>query len=172
DGLEDSKKVPFERLLFGLGIRFVGETVSKVLVKEFHTIDQLMVASKEQLENVNEIGEKIADSVVLYFENPENVRLIDRLKTAGLRFEIDENNKPISDLLQGKSIVVSGVFESFSRDELKKMIEQHGGKNASSISKKTTFVVAGKNMGPSKLQKAESLNIPLLSEEEFVKTIS
>ena len=172
DGLEDSKKVPFERLLFGLGIRFVGETVSKVLVKEFHTIDQLMVASKEQLENVNEIGEKIAESVVLYFENPENVRLINRLKIVGLRFEIDENNKPISDKLQGKSIVVSGVFESFSRDELKKMIEQHGGKNASSITKKTTFVVAGKNMGPSKLQKAESLNIPLLTEEEFVKTIS
>ena len=171
-GLEESKQVPFERLLFGLGIRFVGETVSKVLVKEFHNIDQLMVASKEQLENVNEIGEKIAESVVLYFENPENVRLIDRLKIAGLRFEIDENNKPISDKLQGKSIVVSGVFESFSRDELKKMIEQHGGKNASSISKKTTFVLAGKNMGPSKLQKAESLKIPLITEEEFVKTIS
>ena len=171
-GLEESKQVSFERLLFGLGIRFVGETVSKVLVKEFHNIDQLMVASKEQLENVNEIGEKIAESVVLYFENPENVRLIDRLKTAGLRFEIDENNKPISDLLQGKSIVVSGVFERFSRDELKKMIEQHGGKNASSISKKTTFVLAGKNMGPSKLQKAESLKIPLITEEEFVKTIS
>lgn len=171
-GLKDSKKVPFEGLLFGLGIRFVGETVSKVLVKEFHNIDQIMMASKEQLENVNEIGEKIAESVKSYFENPANIELIERLKMAGLSFEIDENNKPISDKLVGKSIVVSGVFESFSRDELKKMIEQHGGKNVSSISKKTTFVVAGRNMGPSKLQKAESLNIPLLTEEEFVKTIS
>ncbi|MGC6490356.1 MAG: NAD-dependent DNA ligase LigA [Flavobacteriales bacterium] len=171
-GLKDSKKVPFESLLFGLGIRFVGETVSKVLVKEFHNIDHIMMASKEQLENVNEIGEKIAESVKSYFENPANIQLIERLKMAGLSFEIDENSKPISDKLVGKSIVVSGVFESFSRDELKKMIEQHGGKNVSSISKKTTFVVAGRNMGPSKLQKAESLNIPLLTEEEFVKTIS
>ena len=171
-GLKDSKKVPFESLLFGLGIRFVGETVSKVLVKEFHNIDHIMMASKEQLENVNEIGEKIAESVKSYFENPANIQLIERLKMAGLSFEIDENSKPISDKLLGKSIVVSGVFESFSRDELKKMIEQHGGKNVSSISKKTTFVVAGRNMGPSKLQKAESLNIPLLTEEEFVKTIS
>ena len=171
-GLEESKKVPFERLLFGLGIRFVGETVSKVLVKEFHTIEHIMMASKEQLENVNEIGEKIAESVVSYFEKSANNRLIERLKMAGLSFEIDDKSKPISEKLKGKSIVVSGVFERFSREEIKKMIEQHGGKNVSSISKKTTFVVAGKNMGPSKSQKAESLNIPLLTELEFVKTIS
>ncbi len=172
EGLEQSKATPFERLLFALGIRYVGETVSKVLVKEFQHIDHLMIADKERLENVDEIGEKIAESVVLYFQNKENIKLIDRLKNQGLCFEIGEESKAISSQLSGMSIVISGVFSHFSRDELKKLIEQHGGKNVSSISKKTTFVVAGENMGPSKLQKAEKLNVPLLSEDEFIKKIS
>jgi DNA ligase (NAD+) len=172
EGLEQSKAIPFDRLLFALGIRYVGETVSKILVKEFQHIDHLMIADKERLENVDEIGEKIAESVVLYFQNRENIKLIDRLKNQGLCFEIGEESKAISSQLSGMSIVISGVFSHFSRDELKKLIEQHGGKNVSSISKKTTFVVAGENMGPSKLQKAEKLNVPLLSEDEFIKKIS
>ena len=172
ESLEQSKAIPFERLLFALGIRYVGETISKVLVKEFQNIDHLMIADKERLENVDEIGEKIAESVVLYFKNKENIKLIDRLKNQGLCFEIDEESKAISSQLSGMSIVISGVFSHFSRDELKKLIEQHGGKNVSSISKKTTFVVAGENMGPSKLQKVEKLNVPLLSEDEFIKKIS
>ena len=172
EGLEQSKAIPFERLLFALGIRYVGETVSKVLVKEFQHIDHLMMADKERLENVDEIGEKIAESVVLYFQNKENIKIINRLKNQGLCFEIGEESKAISSQLLGMSIVISGVFSHFSRDELKKLIEQHGGKNVSSISKKTTFVVAGENMGPSKLQKAEKLNVPILTEDEFIKKIS
>ena len=172
EGLEQSKAIPFERLLFALGVRYVGETVSKVLVKEFQHIDHLMMADKERLENVDEIGEKIAESVVLYFQNKENIKIINRLKNQGLCFEIGEESKAISSQLLGMSIVISGVFSHFSRDELKKLIEQHGGKNVSSISKKTTFVIAGENMGPSKLQKAEKLNVPLLSEDEFIKKIS
>jgi DNA ligase (NAD+) len=171
-GLAESKNIPFQRLLFALGIRFVGETVSKVLVKEFHYIDNLIKATKEELENVDEIGEKIAESVVSFFSNDENKALILRLKEHGLTFEIGEDKKAISDKLLGMSIVISGVFEMYSRDELKKIIEQHGGKNVGSISKKTTFVVAGQNMGPSKLKKAESLNVPLISEDEFIKKIS
>ena len=157
-------------MLFALGIRYVGETVSKVLVKEFQHIDNLIIADKERLENVDEIGEKIAESVVLYFHNKENIQLIDRLKIKV--YVLKYETKAISSQLSGMSIVISGVFSHFSRDELKKIIEQHGGKNVSSISKKTTFVVAGVNMGPSKLQKVEKLNVPILSEDEFIKMIS
>ena len=171
EGLEQSKAIPFERLLFALGIRYVGETVSKVLVKEFQHINHLMIADKERLQNVDEIGEKIAESVVLYFQNNENIKLIDRLKSKGLCFEIAKESKAISSKLLGMSIVISGVFSHFSRDELKKLVEQHGGKNVSSISKKTTFVLSGDNMGPSKLLKAEKFNIPILSEDEFIKKI-
>lgn len=172
EGLEQSKSVPFERLLFAIGIRYVGETVSKVLVKEYQHIEHLITATKEDLENVDEIGEKIAESVVLFFQNKENVECILRLNIHGLCLEIGEENKAISSALSGMSIVISGVFTKYSRDELKKIIEQHGGKNVSSISKKTTFVVAGENMGPSKLQKAEKLSVPLLSEDDFIKKIS
>ena len=172
EGLKQSKTIPFERLLFALGIRYVGETVSKVLVKEYQHIDALMCASQEELENVNEIGGKIAESVVQFFHDENNVTLVQRLKNHDLCFEIGEENKAISSKLSGMSIVISGVFSKFSRDELKKIIEQHSGKNVGSISKKTTFVVAGENMGPSKLQKAEKLNVPLLSEDEFIKKIS
>ncbi|MAD49741.1 MAG: DNA ligase (NAD(+)) LigA [Flavobacteriales bacterium] len=172
EGLKQSKTIPFERLLFALGIRYVGETVSKVLVKEYQHINALMCASQEELENVNEIGGKIAESVVQFFHDENNVTLVQRLKNHDLCFEIGEENKAISSKLSGMSIVISGVFSKFSRDELKKIIEQHSGKNVGSISKKTTFVVAGENMGPSKLQKAEKLNVPLLSEDEFIKKIS
>ena len=172
EGLKQSKTIPFERLLFALGIRYVGETLSKVLVKEYQHIDALMCASQEELENVNEIGGKIAESVVQFFHDENNVTLVQRLKNHDLCFEIGEENKAISSKLSGMSIVISGVFSKFSRDELKKIIEQHSGKNVGSISKKTTFVVAGENMGPSKLQKAEKLNVPLLSEDEFIKKIS
>jgi DNA ligase (NAD+) len=172
EGLKQSKTIPFERLLFALGIRYVGETVSKVLVKEYQHIDALMCASQEELENVNEIGGKIAESIVQFFHDENNVTLVQRLKNHDLCFEIGEENKAISSKLSGMSIVISGVFSKFSRDELKKIIEQHSGKNVGSISKKTTFVVAGENMGPSKLQKAEKLNVPLLSEDEFIKKIS
>lgn len=171
-GLEQSKDIPFERVLFALGIRYVGETVSKVLVKEFQHIDNIIKATKEELENVDEIGEKIAESVDAFFNKSENLFLISQLKEHGLTFEIGEDKKAISDKLTGMSIVISGIFENYSRDELKKIIEQHGGKNVSSISKKTTFVVAGQNMGPSKLKKAESLNVPLVSEDDFIRKIS
>ena len=157
DGIEDSKKISFDKLLFGLGIRFVGATVSKVLVNHFKSIDSIMNASIEELENVDEIGTKIAQSLVSYFQIEENKNAIETLKKHGLLFEINEENDFISQILKDKSIVISGVFEKYSRDELKKIIEQHAGKNVASISKKTTFVLAGEKIGPSKQAKAESL---------------
>lgn len=170
-GLENSKKIPFERVLYGLGIRFVGETVAKILAKEFTDIECLAKASKEELESVDEIGEKIAESVSDYFSNSSNYELVNQLKAHELQFQSKESGRVISNIFENQVVVVSGVFEKFSRDELKKIIEQHSGKIVSSISKKTTFVVAGQNMGPSKKLKAESLNIPLISEEDFIKKI-
>ena len=170
-GLEQSKQIPFERVLYGLGIRFVGETVAKILAKEFKDIDCLTKASKEELENIDEIGEKISESVSEYFSNASNNELINQLKAHGLQFQSKEDDQLISNIFEDQVVVISGVFEKFSRDELKKIIEQHSGKIAGSISKKTTFVVAGQNMGPSKKLKAESLNIPLISEEDFIKKI-
>ena len=167
-GLEVSKNVPFERVLFALGIRFVGETVAKKLAKHFKTIEKLKVASFEELINVDEIGDKIAISVQNYFLNEENCFLIERLMKAGLQFEIKEKEGS-TNKLEGKSFVVSGVFNSFSRDEIKDVIESNGGKNVSSISSKTDFVVAGENMGPAKLKKASSLGITILSEDEFIQ---
>ena len=171
-GIENSKKVPFERLLFALGIRHVGETVAKKLTNHFVTIDNLMNATVEELVNVEEIGDKIADSVINYFSKQKNKILIENLKSQNLCFisEVQEIN--LSDKLSGNSIVVSGVFEKYSRKDLKDMIEKHGGKNVGSISKKTTFVIAGDNMGPSKKQKAEELGVPILTEEEFINKIS
>ena len=171
-GIENSKKVPFERLLFALGIRYVGETVAKKLTNHFVTIDNLMNATIEELVNVEEIGDKIADSVINYFSKQKNKILIENLKSQNLCFisEVQEIN--LSDKLSGNSIVVSGVFEKYSRKDLKDMIEKHGGKNVGSISKKTTFVIAGDNMGPSKKQKAEELGVPILTEEEFINKIS
>ena len=167
-GLEVSKTVPFERVLFALGIRFVGETVAKKLAKHFKTIAKLKVASFEELINVDEIGDKIAISVQNYFLNEENCVLIDKLLKAGLQFELKEKEGS-TNKLEGKSFVVSGVFNSFSRDEIKEVIESNGGKNVSSISSKTDFVVAGENMGPAKLKKASSLGITILSEDDFIQ---
>ena len=167
-GLEVSKTVPFERVLFALGIRFVGETVAKKLAKHFKTIKNLKVASFEELINVDEIGDKIAVSVQNYFLNEENCVLIEKLVKAGLQFELKEK-EGATNKLDGKSFVVSGVFNSFSRDEIKEVIESNGGKNVSSISSKTDFVVAGENMGPAKLKKASSLGITILSEDDFIQ---
>lgn len=170
DGLEESKNISFERVLFGLGIRFVGETVAKNLAKAFKSIDKLSLATVEELLEVDDIGERIADSVISYFSNEKNKLLIDELKAFGLKFhtEIEENQ---SNKLEGLVIVISGTFQNHSRDELKSLIEQHGGKNASSISKKTSYLLAGENVGPSKLEKVEKLSVPILSEESFLQMI-
>ncbi len=168
-GVEASKKIPFERVLFALGIRYVGETVAKKLAKAYKNIDALMAASEEELTAVDEIGERIAQSVVQFFQNPTNQEIIQRLKSYGLQFSLSEEQlQNQSDILKGKTFVVSGVFEKLSRNELKKLIEDNGGKVASSISSKTSFVVAGANMGPSKKTKAESLGVPIISEQEFL----
>ncbi len=169
-GLKASTNVPFERVLFAIGIRFVGETVAKKLAKHFKNIDALKAASFDDLVNVEEIGEKIAISVQQYFLNKEHLALIERLRAAGLQFEIVEK-EGASNKLEGKAFVVSGVFTSFSRDEIKEVIESNGGKNVSSISSKTDFVVAGENMGPAKLKKASDLGITILSEDEFIQLL-
>ena len=173
NGVENSKNIPFERVLFALGIRFVGETVAKKLAKHYKNIDALSKASLMDLVLVDEIGERIAQSVMEFFENQENRRIIDRLKNFGVQFETVEIINPnATDKLSGKTFVVSGVFEEFSRDDLKKAIEDNGGKVGSSISAKTDFVVAGANMGPAKLEKAVKLNIPIISENDFKKMIN
>ncbi|MEE2699970.1 MAG: NAD-dependent DNA ligase LigA [Bacteroidota bacterium] len=171
-GIEESKNISFERVLFALGIRYVGETVAKKLTSHFTTIDNLMNASFEELINVDEIGDKIAESVVDYFAKEKNRTLIRHLKSYNLCFVAIKKEDKLSDKLIGEYIVVSGVFKQYSRKELKDLIEKHGGKNVGSISKKTTFVLAGENMGPSKKQKAEKLGILFVSEEEFLQKIS
>ncbi|WP_421812135.1 NAD-dependent DNA ligase LigA [Flagellimonas sp.] len=171
-GVQASKKIPFERVLFALGIRYVGETVAKKLAKAFKNIDALMAASPEQLVAVDEIGERIAESVVSFFSEPANVAIIDRLKSYGLQFSLSEEQlENQTELLKGQTFVVSGVFETISRNDLKKMIEDNGGKVASSVSSKTSFLVAGDKMGPSKRTKAESLGIPIISEQEFLQKL-
>ena len=170
-GVGQSKLIPFERVLFGLGVRFVGETVAKVLAKHFKTIDNIIDTDIETLIAVDEIGDKIAESVVNYFSIEENLKLINNLKESGLQFVSTIEDTTKSSNLNGMKIVVSGVFNQNSRAEYKKMIEEHGGKNVSSISKNTTFVLAGENMGPSKKQKAEDLKIPLVNEDEFLAKI-
>jgi DNA ligase (NAD+) len=173
NGVEKSKEIPFESVLFALGIRFVGETVAKKLAKHYKNIDALSQASLMDLILVDEIGERIAKSVIEFFENEENKKIIDRLKSYGVQFEIVEKINPnATEKFIGKTFVVSGVFAQFSRDELKKTIEDNGGKVGSSISAKTDFVVAGDNMGPAKLEKASKLNIPILSEDEFITKLN
>ena len=173
NGIEQSKKVPFERVIFALGIRFVGETVAKRIAKSFTNIDELINASKEELINIDEIGEKIAQSILNFFSNETNRTLIQRLKDAGLTLQRSEEERAdYTDKLSGLSIVISGVFTHYSRDEYKAMIEKNGGKNVSSISAKTSFILAGENMGPSKLDKANKLGIKIINEEEFLKLIS
>ena len=171
-GIETSKNTPFERVLFGLGIRFVGETVAKKLAKYFKTIDAIAAATFEELNAVDEIGDTIAESIIQWFANPQHLEIIEKLKAAGLHLSVDESNQPeIDNKLDGKSFVVSGVFTKFSRDELKDTIEKFGGKNVGSISSKTDFVLAGENMGPAKLQKATDLGIKIISEEDFLEMI-
>jgi len=172
NGIEKSKQIPFERVLYALGIRYVGETVAKKLAKHYENIDAISNATMMELILVDEIGEKIAQSVVQFFENPLNKEIIDRLKSVGLQFEINKKNSTlVSSKLEGKTFVVSGVFQTFSRDDLKKAIEDNGGKVGSSISSKTDYVVAGDNMGPAKLDKANQLKIPIISEFDFSKMI-
>jgi DNA ligase (NAD+) len=171
-GVENSKNVSFENVLFALGIRFVGETVAKKLAKHYKNIDSLSKATFMDLVLVDEIGERIAQSVIDFFENPINKEIIEQLKAQGLQFEIVEKINPnATNKLAGKTFVVSGVFEKFSRDDLKKAIEDNGGKVGSSISAKTDYVVAGDNMGPAKLEKANSLKIPIVTEDDFIKMV-
>ncbi len=172
NGIEKSKTVPYERVLYALGIRYVGETVAKKLAKHYKTIDALAQADMLDLVTVDEIGERIAQSVMDFFQNQENKRTISRLKSFGIQFEMKEDFSKVSSILEGKTFVVSGVFQLFSRDELKKAIEDNGGKVGSSISSKTDFVIAGDNMGPAKLEKANQLNIPIITEFEFKKMIN
>ena len=169
-GVEASKQVPFERVLFGLGIRFVGETVAKKLAYAFGTMDTLQIATFEELLAVDEIGERIANSLISFFKNQESLQLIARLKLNGLNMEVEKRALD-STVLEGKTLVVSGVFNSFSRDELKHLIDVNGGKNTGSVSAKTDFLVAGEGMGPSKLKKATDLGVTILSEEEFKNLI-
>ncbi|MBE99567.1 NAD-dependent DNA ligase LigA [Flavobacterium coralii] len=172
NGIEKSKEIPFERVLYALGIRYVGETVAKKLAKHYKTIDNLANASLMDLILVDEIGERIAQSVVDFFENEQNRTLIERLKGYGVQLEVkDVASTTVSDKLAGNTFVVSGVFAKFSRDELKKAIEDNGGKVGSSISSKTNYVVAGDNMGPAKLEKAQKLGVKIISEDEFIEMV-
>ena len=172
-GIEDSKKVPFERVLFAIGIRFVGETVAKILARAFKSMEALENASMEQLTAVNEIGTKIAQSIVSFFADERSRELVNRLKEYGLQMELaQEEQEGGTDLLKDKIIVISGVFNYHSRDEYKALIERHGGKNSGSISAKTSFVLAGDNMGPAKREKAQELGVRLVSENEFLEMIN
>lgn len=170
-GVEESKSIPFERVLFALGIRFVGETIAKKLANAFGTIEKLLMASYDELIATDEIGEKIALSVQQYFMQEKNIELIQKLQNVGLQFE-NQKKEINSQKLQDKIIVISGVFQSYSRDELKQMVENNGGKNASSISSKTSFILAGESMGPSKLAKANELKIDLIDEDTFLKMLT
>jgi DNA ligase (NAD+) len=172
NGVQKSKEITFDRVLYALGIRYVGETVAKKLAKHYKNIDALQNASLMDLILVDEIGEKIAQSVLEFFENQENVKIIERLKQFGVQLELIEKFNPnATNKLEGKTFVVSGVFEKFSRDDLKKAIEENGGRVGSSISAKTDFVVAGENMGPAKLEKANQLKVPIISETDFMEMI-
>ncbi len=172
NGILQSKEVPFERVVFALGIRFVGETSARLLARHFKSMDALMNAGLEDLQEVEGIGEVMARSIISYFHNEQNREIVERLRSYGLQFELSTANAQLSTKLDGLSIVISGVFQHHSRDEYKLLIEQNGGKNVGSISSKTSFILAGENMGPSKLQKAEKLGIRIVSEAEFLDMIS
>ena len=172
-GIDMSKQVPWARVLFALGIRMVGETTAKKIAKRFPSIDQLQWAREEQLTSIEDVGEQIAKNVIAYFNDLGNLEIINRLRNAGVQMEsTEEEQTPQSNLLEGKSIVVSGVFAKHSRDEYKAMIEAHGGKNVGSVSKKTSFILAGENMGPEKRKKAESLGVEILTEEQFLELVN
>ncbi|NOU18915.1 MAG: NAD-dependent DNA ligase LigA [Bacteroidales bacterium] len=171
--IEESKNIPFPRVLYGIGIRYVGETTARKLAQHFGSIEQIETASIEQLLEVEEVGERIAQSIVEYFSNPITINLIERLKQAGLQLKVDEtSNQLISSILNGLSIVISGTFSRISRDELKELILKHGGKNVSSVSSATSMLVAGEKIGPAKLDKAQKLGVKIVSEEEFFEMIS
>ncbi len=171
NAIEDSKNIPFERVLYALGIRYIGETTAKKLAFYYKTIEALSNATFEQLIDTDEIGDVVAKSIISYFSNDEHIRILNRLKNYGLQFSMSTDFQAnYTDKLQGKTFVVSGVF-SIHRDELKKYIEHHGGKNTSSVSQKTNYIIAGENIGPAKLKKAKTLNIPILSETDFFKMI-
>ena len=170
NSIEASKSVPFARVLFGLGIRFVGETTAKYMAAHFKSLEAVAAASKEELMESDEVGDKIADSIIGYFADPVNISILERLRCAGLQFEAEVAERQ-SDTLAGKNVVVSGKFTLHSRDELKALIELHGGKNQSGVSSNTDFIVAGESMGPAKLQKAEKLGVKILSEQEFIALI-
>ena len=171
-GCEKSKEIPFERVVFALGIRFVGETIAKKLAFAFKNIETLERATFEELIAVDEIGERIAQSVVAYFVEPQNVETLERLKAFGLQMSLSEEKlQAHGEALAGLSIVISGTFSQHSRDEYKTMIERNGGKNVGSVSAKTSFILAGENMGPEKLKKAEKLGVKLLTETEFLAMI-
>ncbi len=170
--LDESRQIPFEKVLFALGIRFVGETVAKTLATRLISIDRIATASLDELTNIDDIGDRIAESVRSWFSIPTNSLLVNRLKEKGLQMQLDEESLTNrSEKLKGLSIIISGTFEKNSRDDLKKMIEQNGGKNVSSISQNTSYLLAGNNIGPSKLEKAKKLNIPIISEDDFLKMI-
>lgn len=171
EGIEASKKVPWARVLFALGIRMVGETTAKKIAKRFPTIDLLESATREQLTAVEDVGEQIADNVIAYFADERNREIVSRLRSAGVQMQAEEETIPVSDKLAGQSVVISGTFAHHSRDEYKSLIEANGGKNVGSVSKKTSFILAGENMGPEKLKKAEALGIRLVGEEEFLQMI-
>ena len=166
--LEESKKTPFEKVLFALGIRHVGETTAKSMARHFKNIDAMATATREDLLAVDDIGEVIADSVLAYFADGVNTDTIDRLKAAGLRFEVEKEAEALSEALKGKTIVISGNF-SISRDEMKALIVAHGGKNSGSVSGKTAFLLAGEKAGPEKLKKAESLGVRIIDEKTFME---
>lgn len=172
EGIKASCSVPFERVVFALGIRLVGETSAKILARHFKNIDALKSATLEQLTQIDGIGEVMAKSVIAYFHNPTNLEIVERLRSYGLQMSLSkEEMASHTDLLQGKTIVISGVFQKHSRDEYKQLIEKHGGKNTGSISAKTSYLLAGENMGPAKLQKAEKLTVKIISEDEFLEMI-
>ena len=170
--LEKSKEVPYERVLFGIGIRYVGETVAKKLAKAFPTIEKLMQATEEEINNVNEIGEKIAASIKQFFADAIHLKKITELQKAGLQFELSAQNSPVSQKLAGKSFVVSGVFTNFSRDGIKESIEANGGTVKGSVSKKIDFLLAGDESGPSKLEKAKKEGVALLTEAQYQEMIA
>ena len=172
DGLKESKNIPFERVLFALGIRYVGQTVAKKLAKAFKSIDNLMSKKLEDLLLVDEIGNRISESIIEFFKNYENLSLINRLKELGIQFELNDSKLPVNEILLDKSFVISGVFENYSRDELKKMIELNSGKVSSSISSKTNYLLGGNNIGPSKLLKVEKLEIPIIGEKDLINMLN
>jgi DNA ligase (NAD+) len=169
--ITSSKEVPFPKVLFALGIRYVGETVARKLAHHFKSLEGIRAATMEELLEVDEIGERIAGSLISFFEDEANQKMIEDLKTAGLQFEIDSDQGNVSNSLEGLSFVISGKFENFSRDQLKDMVSTNGGKNVSSVSSKTSYILAGEDMGPEKLKKAEKLGIAVIDIDSFMQLL-